>query len=58
MSNEKKSLSQSLRDALAKKHAAQHPDAKNATASGKGPTPRGAGSAQGKPMRKAAARGR
>ncbi len=53
--NEPKNLSSTLRDALAKKTAAQHPDVKNATT---GQTKRAAPPApKGKPVRKAAGRG-
>ena len=53
--SENKSLSSTLRDALAKKHAAAHPDAKQRNNNSKKP---GAGTApKGPPQRRAASRG-
>jgi hypothetical protein len=58
MSEEKKSFSSSIKEALAKKHAAIHPDSKDAKGDSKSskrtPPPVGAG----KVMKKAAGRGR
>lgn len=53
--SESKSLTSTLKDALAKKHAAAHPDAKQRNSNAKKP---GAGNApKGPPIRKAASRG-
>ena len=54
MSNSK-SLAETLRDAMAKKHATDHPDAKKGNTNTKKP---GAGNApKGPPVRRAASRG-
>ena len=55
MSTESKSLSETLKDALAKKHAAAHPDAKQR--SNKAGKPGGGNAPKGPPIRKAASRG-
>lgn len=53
--SEAKSLASTLKDAMAKKHAAEHPDAKKGNNNTKKP---GAGNApKGPPVRRAASRG-
>jgi hypothetical protein len=58
MPEAKKSLLSSMKDALAKKHAAQHPDAKETGSDGKNQNKKGPPSVAGRPVKKAAARGR
>jgi hypothetical protein len=58
MAEAKKSLLSSMKDALAKKHAAQHPDAKESGVDGKKQKQKGPPSVAGRPVKKAAARGR
>jgi hypothetical protein len=58
MTEEKKSLASSIKEALAKKHAAQHPDSRGGKSDNlsqrRGAAPVGSG----KPMKKSAGRGR
>jgi hypothetical protein len=56
--SDKKSLSSSIKEALAKKHAAQHPDSKEVKADGKAQKRTAPPAGAGRPMKKAAGRGR
>ena len=58
MPDEKKSLSSSIKEALAKKHAAQHPDSKDGKTEGKAQKRTDPPTGAGRPMKKAAGRGR
>jgi len=56
--SDKKSLSSSIKEALAKKHAAQHPDSKEVKTDGKAQKRTAPPVGAGRPMKKAAGRGR
>jgi len=58
MAEEKKSLVSSLKDALAKKHAAMHPDSKEVKSDSKAQRRGVAPAGSGKPLKKSAGRGR
>ena len=58
MSEGKPSLAETLKQAMAKKHAANHPDAKDSAGNPKETTKPKGPAAGSKPIRKAAGRGR